>query len=285
MTETPSGLEPSANVFGADFKIRLIAGSALAVAAVIATMLGGVWFAVFWGVAFAAVAYEWQKILPHPRKFLRIPLAIATAVGAVILCSYVGALSALMLAVAAAFAVAWLGTQEDNKPSFFCGIGVLYATLPVIVLVWIEWAGDYALATIVFVFAIVWSADIGAYLSGRLIGGPRLWPRISPKKTWSGFLGGTLAGTIIPLLAIAFFGIFPSGWLVFIAMLLSIVSAAGDLFESAFKRRFDVKDSSRLIPGHGGVMDRLDGFVAVLMFLGFIAALTGRPPTMVLFGP
>jgi phosphatidate cytidylyltransferase len=124
---------------------------------------------------------------------------------------------------------------------------------------------------LLFLFAVVWATDIAAYFTGRVLGGPFLWPRVSPKKTWSGALGG-IAGAIAAGVAVAYAG--GIGNLVAIgalALLLSVLSQAGDLFESAVKRRFAAKEASGLIPGHGGVMDRLDGF----MVAAFVAATIG----------
>ena len=117
-------------------------------------------------------------------------------------------------------------------------------------------------AALMFVLLVVWATDIGGYFAGRSIGGPKLWPRVSPKKTWSGALGGFAAcgfGKMAPLLLVG--------------AILSVVSALGDLFESAVKRRFGVKDSSHLIPGHGGLLDRLDGFVAAILMAWIIGFL------------
>jgi phosphatidate cytidylyltransferase len=280
----PQPLPSETSRLGADFRLRLVVGAVLAIAAVGFTLLGGLWFELFWGAAFAAVAYEWQSIVEAQRPVLRIAAAVLAAIVSVILSVTLGPVSALMFAFLAAVAVAWLGAQENGRFSFLSGAGVLYASVPAAVLVWIEVAPVYALATIVFVFAVVWSADIGAFVAGRLLGGPKLWPRISPKKTWSGFAGGTLAGTVLPLLAVALTGVLPSLWLAAVAAFLAVVSAAGDLFESWLKRKFDVKDSSKLVPGHGGVMDRLDGFIAVLLALGAISAATGMSPAEAIFG-
>ena len=129
-------------------------------------------------------------------------------------------------------------------------------------------------AALVLVLLVVWVTDSGGYFAGRGIGGPKLWPRVSPKKTWAGAIGGFAAslavaagfaalnlGKMAPLLALAAF--------------LSVISQLGDLFESAVKRRFGVKDSSQIIPGHGGLLDRLDGFVAAIAAAALLGFLRG----------
>ena len=110
----------------------------------------------------------------------------------------------------------------------------------------------------------MWVTDIGGYVAGRGIGGPKLWPRISPKKTWAGAIGGFLASLVVAG-GFAAFALGKTGPLLVLGAILSIASQLGDLFESAVKRRFGVKDSSHIIPGHGGLMDRLDGFVVAVI--------------------
>src|SRR5262249_46317865 len=118
---------------------------------------------------------------------------------------------------------------------------------------------------IIFLFAVVWGTDIIAYFVGRAVGGPKLAPQISPKKTWSGALGG-VAAAIAAAVAVVLAGGLPNMAVVaLLAVGLSIIAQAGDLFESVLKRRFGAKDSSQLIPGHGGLMDRLDGFLTAVV--------------------
>jgi len=131
--------------------------------------------------------------------------------------------------------------------------------------------GEAGFLAMIFLFAIVWATDIVAYFVGRGIGGPKLMPQVSPKKTWSGALGGTVAA-VFAALAMAKAAAL-TGWfaIAMLAIILSVVAQGGDLFESFLKRRFGAKDSSHLIPGHGGLMDRLDGFVTASV----VAALIG----------
>ena len=156
-----------------------------------------------------------------------------------------------------------------RRGSWWLPGGIFYAGLTGIALAAIRDDDAVGLVAMLFVFAVVWGTDILAYFVGRAIGGPKLAPRISPGKTWSGAIGGTVAGVAAgTAVALAHFPI-TSPWIPGIALLLSIASQIGDLFESFIKRRFGVKDSSKLIPGHGGVMDRVDG----LVFASFAAFL------------
>ncbi|MGB6400877.1 MAG: phosphatidate cytidylyltransferase [Bradyrhizobium sp.] len=129
-------------------------------------------------------------------------------------------------------------------------------------------------AALVFILLIVWVTDIGGYFAGRGIGGPKLWPRVSPKKTWAGATGGFVASIFVAAGFVALhFG--TAGALLTLGAILSIVSQLGDLFESAVKRRFGVKDSSHIIPGHGGLLDRLDGFVAAIVLAAILGVVRG----------
>ena len=130
---------------------------------------------------------------------------------------------------------------------------------------------EHGFLAVIFLYAIVWTTDIVGYFVGRVVGGPKLMPRISPKKTWSGAIGGTVAAIVVAIATANAAGLTGLLGVAMIAAVLSIVAQAGDLFESALKRRFGAKDSSHVIPGHGGLMDRLDGFVAATV----LAALVG----------
>jgi phosphatidate cytidylyltransferase len=128
---------------------------------------------------------------------------------------------------------------------------------------------------IAFLFAVVWVTDIAAYFAGRALGGPKLWPAVSPKKTWSGAIGGTLAGIVAAILTVKLLGVSVSPMLVLVAGLLSVVAQAGDLLESAVKRHLGAKDAGSIIPGHGGVMDRLDGFLTAAAAAAMVGLIRG----------
>jgi phosphatidate cytidylyltransferase len=130
-------------------------------------------------------------------------------------------------------------------------------------------------AAMIFLFAVVWATDVAAYFAGRLIGGPRLWPTISPNKTWSGAIGGAVTGTAAGLIVAAAFDLPDLGVLAGLSFVLSILAEGGDLFESALKRRFGTKDTGHLIPGHGGFMDRLDGFLTAAVAAAVLGVLRG----------
>ena len=132
----------------------------------------------------------------------------------------------------------------------------------------------YGFSAIVFLFAIVWITDIMGYAVGRAIGGPKLWPAVSPNKTWSGAIGAVV-GALVAGLAVAAWDGMALAPIAILAMILSMVAQGGDLFESAIKRKFGAKDTSDLIPGHGGLMDRLDGFIAAALAAALFGAWRG----------
>jgi phosphatidate cytidylyltransferase len=153
-------------------------------------------------------------------------------------------------------------------------VGVPYVALPAVAMIWLRADEPLGFWAILFIFAVVWGSDIGAFAAGRTLGGPKLWPRVSPNKTWSGLIGALGAGL---LAGIVFAQITPSAHSVTLALTglaLALVAQMGDLAESALKRRFGIKDASALIPGHGGVMDRADSTVAVSVTVAILALLT-----------
>jgi phosphatidate cytidylyltransferase len=155
------------------------------------------------------------------------------------------------------------------------GLGALYAGAMLAAPLVIRADTRFGFLAMILLFAVVWATDVAAYFAGRLLGGPKLWLAISPKKTWSGALAGAAAGTVAGSAVAGFGGLGPLGPIVAASFLLSVVSQFGDLFESALKRRFGVKDASHAIPGHGGVMDRLDGFLAAAVAAALVGLARG----------
>jgi phosphatidate cytidylyltransferase len=152
--------------------------------------------------------------------------------------------------------------------------GFLYAAAALVASIVVRLDAGQGFIALVFVLLLVWCTDIGGYFAGRTIGGPKLWPRVSPNKTWAGAVGGFVASLMVAA-AFAMNGFGRIGPLLMIAAALSVASQLGDLFESAIKRRFGVKDSSHIIPGHGGLMDRLDGYVAAVVLAAIFGILRG----------
>lgn len=168
------------------------------------------------------------------------------------------------------------GARIAGAPvAWWLSAGIVYAGVLVFAPVILRQDAALGFVTIAFLFAVVWATDIAAYFAGRAFGGPKLWPAVSPKKTWSGAIGGLLGGVAASLLVVKIAGLAITPMLVLVALGLSVVSQGGDLLESAIKRRFHTKDASQLIPGHGGLMDRLDGFLTAAAAAVMVGLLRG----------
>lgn len=255
--------------------LRIVSSLVLAPVAIAAAYFGGVVFLVFWTAAALIVFWEWQTLVcAHDRNSVLAIGAAALAGAAVMLLSgWYG--TAVTLVALSGFGVAALASRTRRV---WCAAGLFYAAALLIAPVLLRNDPALGFAAILFVFAVVWLSDIVAYFAGRAIGGPKLMPRISPKKTWSGAIGGTAGGVIGGVLVARYSGIAGLGSAAAVACVLSLISQAGDLLESAVKRRFNTKDASHLIPGHGGLMDRLDGFVTAALAAVLIGIAHGGLP-------
>ena len=258
---------------GIDLRPRVAAAGAMAFVALLAAWLGGGVFVAFWSLAAAVMVWEWQRLVAPGRLIERVAAGVLALLLAALFALNKSAVGAFAAIIAGASAVGWLAARSGPV---WAGAGVLYAGVLVVSLAFLRASPHYGLAAVLWLFAVVWSADIAAFFAGRLIGGPRLWSSVSPGKTWSGAIAGAFAGAAAGLLL--------AGWsnrtdrLFWLGLVAAVVSELGDLFESALKRRFGVKDSSGLIPGHGGLMDRLDAFVAASTFAAAAAAINSKGP-------
>jgi phosphatidate cytidylyltransferase len=180
---------------------------------------------------------------------------------------------------AAAVLVAWEWTKlvaRARHRGLWLAVGMFYAAVTLLAPLMLRADAGYGFLAILFLFAIVWMTDIMGYAVGRAVDGRKLWPAVSPNKTWSGAIGG-LAGALVGGLGVAAWGAHALVPIAMLAVTLSMVAQGGDLLESAIKRKFGAKDTSDLIPGHGGVMDRLDGFIAAALVAALIGMLRGGP--------
>lgn len=250
---------------------RIVSGIVLAAVVLASVWYGGSAFRVVVAVAAALIYYEWSNIVSAPRTSPAINVfGWSAVIAAAILLALGLGREAVLLAVAAGLAA--LVWEWAAGRRVWIGLGVLYAVLPAVALAAIRGETFAGLAAVLVVFSVVWATDIGAYFFGRSIGGAKLAPRISPSKTWSGAIGGTLAGVVAGTLVAFACGIGTSLWIPLFSLFLSFLSQIGDLFESWVKRCFGVKDSSHLIPGHGGIMDRVDGLVFAAFAAYLVAA-------------
>ncbi len=250
--------------------VRAIAAVVLGTVALVVAWIPGFWFGAFWFAAAALALWEWQRLIGGEQLIARIAVGAATLV-AVAPFALHGDKIWILAAIAVGAVVAGAVAGRNGRP-IWTGVGVAYAAALLAAPVLLRGSPTYGLAAILWLYGVVWGADTFAFLGGRLIGGPRLWRRVSPGKTWSGAIVGTFAGAAIGAVVAVLAA--PDGAriapLFCLGLAAAIVGQIGDLAESALKRRFAVKDSSRLIPGHGGVLDRIDAFVAAAVFAALV---------------
>jgi phosphatidate cytidylyltransferase len=246
-----------------------VAAVLIPLAVAIAYAGGWLWTAL---VTLAAIGLfaEWLAIVGLAGA-MRVTVPGVAALAIAGLCFAIGRLDAALIVIGAGF-VAVVSIAPERRS--WAAAGFLYAAAAEIASVLVRLDPVKGFAALMFVLLIVWVTDSGGYFAGRGIGGPKLWPRVSPKKTWAGAAGG-FAASLAVAAGFAVFDLGRIGPLLILSGALSVVSQLGDLFESAVKRRFGVKDSSHIIPGHGGLMDRLDGFVAAVVLAALFGFLRG----------
>lgn len=250
---------------------RVVSAIVLATVVLALTWLGGIWFRVLAVAIGAAMLYEWLTMARavSARANAMVAATGLGLVGLLVLAGYPAGVTLLALAAAVAVVAGHTAIGGNRQ---WPAAGLAYAGLSAVSLAFLRGSDIAGLIAVLFLFAVVWATDISAYFVGRALGGPKLAPSISPGKTQSGALGGLAGGVVSGLLLAVAAGSSGLVWLAVVAAILSIVAQAGDLFESWVKRRHGVKDSSMLIPGHGGVMDRVDGLVAAAVALYLLGA-------------
>lgn len=265
--------------------LRVVSAAVLAPLAIGAAAIGGWVFAIACALAAAIILCEWTLLVGGSADakllvpgFFALAAALVSsglgqpgaAAGAIVIGA---ALAGLAVGGAGGLFTARLGAADSGRAASagaWAAAGVLYAGIGLLAPVLLRRDGEWGFTAVLFLAATVWPTDIFAYFVGRAVGGPLLWPRLSPRKTWAGAIGG-LAGGVAAGSLLAYASGVGSPAVGIIAALLSILAQLGDLFESAVKRRFGAKDTGALIPGHGGMMDRLDGF----LFAALAAAVIG----------
>lgn len=263
----------------ADLRLRVISAIALAALALGCILLGGGWTALLGGLAAFIMMLEWRSITAEAGGAAGgqvVPYAVG-AVGGVLLLFVAPAWAAVLFLMAAAVAGLVIDAGRGRFPAgIWSAFGVLYVGGAAMALLALRDFHPFGLITIIWAVLIVIAADIGGYFAGRVIGGPKLWPRISPNKTWAGILGGVG-------LSLAVGAIF--SWVTTdtyfmqvgtVSAIMAVVSQAGDLGESALKRRFGVKDSGSILPGHGGLLDRLDGHLPAMILAALLTFSRGQ---------
>ncbi len=260
-----------------DLVLRVASAVVLAPLAIAIAFLGGWWFFVLCAIGAAGILWEWAHLVAaraEPRIFGPGWAALLAALLLTGLGQPAAAATAILAGTALSGAIL-LGWRRPDQAAWAAGAwgagGVIYAGAAFIGPALLRRDPELGFTALLFLFATVWTTDVFAFFCGRVIGGPRLWRGVSPNKTWAGAIGG-LAGGLAAGAAVAYAsGVGRLAVLGTMGLVLSVLAQAGDLFESAIKRHFGVKDAGWLIPGHGGLMDRLDGFLVA----AFAALLIG----------
>ena len=256
--------------------LRVVTGVVLVAVALAAVWLGGAAFTALIAAATLVMFAEWAVMMGLGRGVRLAGLAVLA--GVILLMSLASAGEAVLALAGGAGLLGLFAGRMHKGAGAWTAAGILYAGLPAVAMIWLRGL-PLGLPATVFVLVCVWATDIAAYFTGRAIGGAKLAPSISPNKTWAGAVGGVVGAMAVGGgLAIAYLaGIGGRGGMMFMAIagVLAVLSILGDLFESWLKRRAGVKDSGTLLPGHGGVMDRLDGLVPVAIAGAGVFAVTG----------
>ncbi len=253
--------------------LRCLSALVLGAGALIITYLGVLPFAGLVMLGAIVMCWEWASLIRKKGVDLvffihaffvvsAIVLSVMTHYGLALLCLFTASLIIGVLTYGTSL-VLW------------SVLGVFYVGLPAISLIWLRQDPDHGWLVILYLYLVVWTVDSAAYFFGRVIGGPKLWPRVSPNKTWAGFFGGAIGGIFVGVI----FGIYLREtsllMLGVVGLFAALFAQLGDLMESASKRIFGIKDSSQLIPGHGGLLDRVDGFVFAAVAAAVFALILG----------
>lgn len=286
----PPALPPEAKRWR-DLRKRLLSALVLGPVALACVWVGAVPFAILLALCVAVLAWEWVHLCGLRTRALpgaAVPAAVFLALALEVADLHAAAWGTLALGFALAWAVAERAARHaaerlpdrPPQPALRLALGTLYIGVAGLCLIWLRGSGEAGRDTLVFLLAVVWATDVGAYLAGRALGGPRLWPAVSPGKTWSGAAGGLVAAVALAAWLAPALHPGSAAKAALVAVALSLATQGGDLLESAIKRHFKVKDTSSLIPGHGGLLDRLDGLLAAAPVAALVVLALGHggPP-------
>jgi phosphatidate cytidylyltransferase len=268
---------PPAGAAGArpQWLVRTVSGLVLAPPALLMVYFGFPWVELLLAAAAALMAFEWARMTLTEARALSACLIAATAFGAIAAAASGHGRAALAIAAAGAVA-AGVGARLARDPHCaWAAAGAAYIAVPCLAAAWLREATPAGRELMLWILPTIWASDVAAYAVGSTLDGPRLAPRISPKKTWAGAAGGVAGAALVGGVAGSWLGL-GGGWsLAALGAAASVVGQLGDLLKSAVKRRFGVKDTGRLIPGHGGVLDRVDALLAAIPLVAALAWLKG----------
>jgi phosphatidate cytidylyltransferase len=254
-------------------RLRVLSALVLAPIGLAAAWFGPPLLSVVVAVAAGLMAWEWGRLCRTGTPTLTgiVVIVVASVIAASLGIPRIGLAVAVLGSIAAAVA------SRDSGEAVLVGCGMLWIAVPSMALIWLALDPDPRVGrnTVLWILAVVWATDIGAYAAGRTFGGPRLAPRLSPNKTWSGLIGGVVCAAAVGGIVALFVNSTIVITILLISGILAVVAQIGDLAESMAKRHFGVKDSSSLIPGHGGLLDRFDGMLAVIPAVALLSLFGG----------
>ena len=265
---------PAPPASGSALGARIASALVMVPVALVIVWYGGPWIAGLAALASALMAWEWGRLVGRSSGVTGGLLLAGIAAIPVLVGAYAATWLGLLVGIAVILGQQRLAGARNATP-VWTAAGLAWIIGPCICFVWLRADPVAGRATVFWLLAVVWAIDTAAYIAGKTIGGPKLAPRISPKKTWAGLIGGVLAAIIVGLVTALIIGSDRIWQIVLLSGALAIVEQIGDMAESLAKRRFGVKDSGSLIPGHGGLLDRLDGMLAVVVAVAILSLVTG----------
>jgi len=265
---------PAPPASGSALGARIASALVMVPVALVIVWYGGPWIAGLAALASALMAWEWGRLVGRSSGLTDGLLLAGIAAIPVLVGAYTATWLGLLVGIAGILVQQRLAGARNAAP-VWTAAGLAWIIGPCIGFIWLRADPVAGRATVFWLLAVVWAIDTAAYIAGKTIGGPKLAPRISPKKTWAGLIGGVLAAIIVGLVT-ALIMVPDRIWqIALLSGALAIVEQIGDMAESLAKRRFGVKDSGSLIPGHGGLLDRLDGMLAVVIAVAILSLVTG----------
>ena len=265
---------PAPPASGSALGARIASALVMVPVALAIVWYGGPWISSLAALSAAIMAWEWGRLVGRSTRVVDDLLLAGMAAVSVLAGAYLAPWLGLLVGVAGILLLQRLAGVRNAAP-IWTAAGLAWIIGPCIGFVWLRADPTEGPATAFWLLAVVWAIDTAAYVAGKTIGGPRLAPRISPKKTWAGLIGGLLAAVLVGLATALIVGSNQIGRIALLSGALAIVEQIGDMAESFAKRRFGVKDSGNLIPGHGGLLDRLDGMLAVVVAVVILSLVTG----------